>query len=80
MSGGPRTSITDRQWEKITGKKINRAAERRKHALERARLIVYLGMEPERYPYQYAHTTGELLKLAREKSAERHKARGRYRR
>lgn len=30
------TDVTDREWEQITGVKVNRAAQRRKDAAERA--------------------------------------------
>jgi hypothetical protein len=54
-------SVTDTQWAAITGTpKVNRAAERRAHAEERARLCAALG-----YPTDCCATTGELSSEAR---------------
>lgn len=58
--------MTDKQWSKLMGIKINRAAERRQHAAERAELIAALGMMPEDPSDPYAASTGELLRWARE--------------
>jgi hypothetical protein len=59
--------MTDAEWTRLTGIKVNRAAERRKHAAERAALVAELGMAPEDPTDQYAATTGELLQWAAEK-------------
>lgn len=55
-------SVSDRQWERMTGRKINRAAERRAELEERYRLCAALG-----YPVDCCCTTGELVRFAKEK-------------
>lgn len=62
--------MTDEMWSKMTGQpKINRAAQRRQHAAERAAAIAALGMAPEIMTAddRYCATTGELVRWAREK-------------
>lgn len=56
------TSVSDAQWTAITGIKINRAAQRRKEAAERAAVIEALGWEPEGNTPEdkYVGTTQEL--------------------
>lgn len=64
---GPKTSITDREREQIAGVKVNRAAQRRRDAAERAAAIAALGMAPEdgTADGRYVATTGELVRDAR---------------
>lgn len=61
-------SVTDTQWAAITGQpKINRAAQRRAQAAERAELIARLGMLPEvDGEDRYAATIGELRQWVKE--------------
>lgn len=58
--------MTDREWEKLTGKKINRTTQRRQHAAERAAAIAALGFAPEQPCDPYAASTGELVRWAAE--------------
>ena len=62
--------MNDARWAKMMGtKQINRAAQRREHAAERAAAIAKLGMAPEildqGHGEMYAATTGELIAWAR---------------
>lgn len=56
--------MNDATYSKLTGIKINRAAQRRRHAAERARYIAALGWTPEPSPCprgeEYCASTGEL--------------------
>lgn len=61
MSKRNAMSITDREWPKMTGVKVNRAAERRAEAAKRAELCALLG-----YPIDCCCSNGELVRFARE--------------
>lgn len=60
------TSVNDTQWAAFADQpKINRAAQRRAHAAERADLVAALGWSPEGRSVddKYPSTTGELRRL-----------------